>query len=628
MKHTALAEPKPSQAFRNKYLAAIMAVAALLICAVTSAQTTDSLKYSQINGYGFKYKRMAFDSTLMIPLSTSPHSPYRMGALRYRASDSTLQLWTGYQWNSIVTGVGNGVDTAYVYDDSTIAIETPDADYFVKIVGRHWTLQQVLNNGSALTENENITLADSLEFTSGWVIIDSLRLRSLQTTTDTSTHKPIAVDGSGNVVKMSSWLGGGGGITQLTGDGTAGPGSGSQALTISTNAVTDAKLRQSAANSLIGRSVASTGNVADIQAATNSTYITFNGSIIKWDSIDYAHLKNKPDLQNPGVYFSPAESFDPSFVVFASCIPYASNSFSSGTPIVYSILDHATAHNSSFYDSVYGHPSNARIVVRYPFVKNVLNSKIICDETLSSFGMHMGATVGLSTFEAPAYVTRSVGVRLTGDGAGNWTKTADYGLSSSWDITTFNTGDGSTSFNINAPVLFPGYNELSITYMGDSAYGIKRVYSGLGAYNAKFILMNRRTNAPVAINPTTGDEISITNAGMQEVQIGLATWSGANSMLALSNANFWVDGTFECWLVAAPTSTTSTLVRWQNYPSATNYKIYRSTSLYGSRTLIYSGTDGSYTDSGLSSGTLYFYHMVAVVGGVDTYITYFKTNTK
>lgn len=144
-------EPKQRVAFRNKYLAAVLAVAALLICSVASAQT-DSLKYSQINGYGFKYKRMAFDSVLMIPQSSSPHAPYRRGALRYRASDSTLQLWTGYQWNSIVTGVGNGVDTAYLFNDSTIAIETPDQDFFVTIPGRHWTLQGVTDNGPKTTD--------------------------------------------------------------------------------------------------------------------------------------------------------------------------------------------------------------------------------------------------------------------------------------------------------------------------------------------------------------------------------------------------------------------------------------------------------------------------------------------
>lgn len=155
MKTKALSEPKQRKAFRDKYLAAVLAVAALLISSLVSAQT-DSLKYSQINGYGFKYKRMAFDSVLMVPLSTSPHAPYRMGALRYKASDSTLQLWTGYQWNSILTGVGNGVDTAYAYDDSTLAIETPNRDYFIKIKGKPSATQ--LNDSTFIVGDDTITI--------------------------------------------------------------------------------------------------------------------------------------------------------------------------------------------------------------------------------------------------------------------------------------------------------------------------------------------------------------------------------------------------------------------------------------------------------------------------------------
>lgn len=210
MKHKALSEPKPSKAFRNKYLAAIMAVAALLISSIASAQT-DSLKYSQINGYGFKYKRHAQDSVSIIPLSTSPHTPYRAGGIRYRASDSTLQLWTGYQWNSIITGIGNGVDTAYALNDSTIAIETPDQDFFVQIPGRYWDLQGVLNNGSTLTENETITLLDSLRILSGLVVVETLRISSLTTSTDTTTYKPLGINSSGNVVKFGTWPGSGGG---------------------------------------------------------------------------------------------------------------------------------------------------------------------------------------------------------------------------------------------------------------------------------------------------------------------------------------------------------------------------------------------------------------------------------
>lgn len=156
MKTKALSEPKQRKAFRDKYLAAVLAVAALLISSVVSAQTTDSLKYSPINGYGFKYKRHVSDSVQLIPLSTSPHVPYRMGAIRYRASDSTLQLWTGHQWNSILTGVGNGIDTAYAYDDSTLAIETPNRDYFIKIKGKPSATQ--LNDSTFIVGDDTITI--------------------------------------------------------------------------------------------------------------------------------------------------------------------------------------------------------------------------------------------------------------------------------------------------------------------------------------------------------------------------------------------------------------------------------------------------------------------------------------
>ena len=136
MKAPNFLEPKQRKTFRDKYLAVILAVAALLFSSTISAQT-DSLKYSPINGYGFKYKRHVQDSVSIIPLSTSPHTPYRAGGIRYRASDSTIQVWTGYQWNSIITGVGNGVDTAYMVNDTILTIETPDQDFFLQVSKRH-----------------------------------------------------------------------------------------------------------------------------------------------------------------------------------------------------------------------------------------------------------------------------------------------------------------------------------------------------------------------------------------------------------------------------------------------------------------------------------------------------------
>lgn len=117
----------------------------------------------------------------------------------------------------LLTNVGGGLTQfrkSKMLNDSTIIIGLDTL--VIPGSGGNQNLQQVLNNGSTLTENENIVLADSLQFTSGWVIIDSLRLRSLPLKTDTTTHKPIAIDGSGNVVKFGSWPGGGGTLQTLT----------------------------------------------------------------------------------------------------------------------------------------------------------------------------------------------------------------------------------------------------------------------------------------------------------------------------------------------------------------------------------------------------------------------------
>lgn len=187
----------------------------------------------------------------------------------------------------LLTNVGGGLTQfkrSKALNDSMIIIGNDT----LKILGRpggNQTFQQVLNNGSALTENENITLADSLEFTSGWVIIDSLRLRSLQTKTDTTTNKPIAVDASGNVVKMASWPGTG----VIDGDkGDITVSSAGTIWTIDNNAVTDAKIRQSAGLSVIGRSANSTGNVADITAASDHQVLRRFGTSIGFGAINLA----------------------------------------------------------------------------------------------------------------------------------------------------------------------------------------------------------------------------------------------------------------------------------------------------------------------------------------------------
>ena len=95
---------------------------------------------------------------------------------------------------------------------------------------------------------------------------------------------------------------GSGGIQRsaLTGDVTASAGSG--ATTIANDAVTDAKLRDSAALSVIGRSANSTGDPADIAAGTDGHVLRRSGTTLGFgtvatagiadDAVTYAKLQN------------------------------------------------------------------------------------------------------------------------------------------------------------------------------------------------------------------------------------------------------------------------------------------------------------------------------------------------
>jgi len=74
-------------------------------------------------------------------------------------------------------------------------------------------------------------------------------------------------------------------ITDLTGDVTA-TGPGSVAATVANNAVTDAKFRQSAGLSIVGRSANTTGDVADITAASDFQIMRRSGTAIGFGSID------------------------------------------------------------------------------------------------------------------------------------------------------------------------------------------------------------------------------------------------------------------------------------------------------------------------------------------------------
>jgi hypothetical protein len=108
------------------------------------------------------------------------------------------------------TGGGGmvGVDSIAILNDTTARYRKNGVFKTFILPGRHWVLQGILNNGSVLTNNSTITLADSLFFSSGKTLVDNLRIVNTTQQTDTSTYKPVALDANGNVHKLNRWPGG------------------------------------------------------------------------------------------------------------------------------------------------------------------------------------------------------------------------------------------------------------------------------------------------------------------------------------------------------------------------------------------------------------------------------------
>lgn len=117
------------------------------------------------------------------------------------------------------------------------------------------------------------------------------------------TDEQVTERSNGTIWQDYSDTSAGAGITTLTGDVTAGPGSGSQSATIpndtiTTNkilndAVTDTKIRDSAALSVIGRSANSSGNPADIAAvAAGGAVLRESGSTIGFGTVATAGIAN------------------------------------------------------------------------------------------------------------------------------------------------------------------------------------------------------------------------------------------------------------------------------------------------------------------------------------------------
>lgn len=344
------------------------------------------------------------------------------------------------------------------------------------------------------------------------------------------------------------------------------------------------------------------------------------GSVTEQAIVDA--LKQRP---TPNFSF-PTNDGNAEFVVFSTGIFRPDGTFSHGVDISWTMLGSSDGHSSSFFKGAIGNAFN-EFEVQFPNVKRVMVTLCGLDETFAKFILSNGPSSGLTESRFKVFVPKVAGVRLVGDGAGGWTKIGDGSL---LDIST-QQGDGSFHFNISsvdAAISSDIYDKIPIVYNGPNRYTIRQKFSALGIYNRGFFLEKPDGSGSLTTPPTSSDMV-IMGLGIDSIQVNMKYWqNGHNNWMAGGLVNFWVFGMFEAWMVGGARSTTEIQLKWQAYPSATSYKLFRATNpAFTGETQIYSGTAFNFLDSGRTANTIYYYKLKAVVSGVDTDVTTWNSKT-
>lgn len=283
-------------------------------------------------------------------------------------------------------------------------------------------------------------------------------------------------------------------------------------------------------------------NLSNTPTATDVTInsSTGTGTTIPGASFTDAGVftaRDKQMLDSAFKAFKNSYSGDTS-LVFGTCIlrPNSGN-FATGDTLKWVLLGISDAHDTLYITGAYANPTTGYLIVRYPPVARVLFASANSDESLSSVGVYMGASVGTDSLAIRMYVNAHPGSLFTATGNGTgWSNGAFVWTSGTTVITPGQT--------LSA---FDAYMS-GVEYVGSNNYSVKYLTGGVANFTVRLQLWDRTTNTQVTTAPTASDILlyrrapypqfvnlyAFSNTRIQEKVFG---FSGTNQN---SLANIWV----------------------------------------------------------------------------------------
>lgn len=314
-------------------------------------------------------------------------------------------------------------------------------------------------------------------------------------------------------------------------------------------------------------------------------------------------------------------------IVYGIPQPSPADSKVNGTPINWIWLTLGGHGFSPDLDSCMFVSGAGHLQIGFPTAQALSYGNISFDEQTFPF---QEQTIGnLDNYDFGCWIQSSgLGTNLVGDGVHLTWQTQSSQLEG-YTLTMDSSNTGIISFDLTDPngeYLGASTNGTIVQYTGSNGYTLQRLWTGL-TRNYRYQLLDAAGN-PVLGPPTTNDRITIFNGSTFFSSIDQRQYlSGTTAYFASGLPNYWFVGLIRVYpdslkilrppnFAAVAGGSAGTInITWSAVSNAAaGYELDRSTNpnFSGGVTVLLTGsTATSYSDSGLTTGTVYYYRLRA-----------------